>query len=86
MDERVNFRIIPVSNVEPVNFMSNPFRITDSELYRNKKLLKYGWKSNCKWILFVSFGEIYGQGRIDHNLLVKNIEALLVLWIKKVVI
>ena len=57
-----HFMIDAASNASPNFFASNPVEIMKSNIYGVANLLDYGKEHNLKRFLFVSSGEIYGQG------------------------
>lgn len=64
-DFSVDYIIHAASNAYPASFNSDPVGTIMSNVLGTEKLLNYGMTHNMKRFLFVSSGEIYGQGDIS---------------------
>lgn len=64
IDSEVDFHYIihAASNASPNFFVSNPVEIIKANIWGVDNLMQYGMKHGLKRFLFVSSGEIYGQG------------------------
>lgn len=62
IDEAVDYIINAASPADPASFASMPVEIINANYIGTKNLLDYGLEHNVKRLLYVSSGEIYGQG------------------------
>ena len=64
LDDEVQFDFIihAASNASPNAFSNNPVEIIKSNVYGVSNLIEYGLKHGMKRFLYVSSGEIYGEG------------------------
>lgn len=61
-DVKFDYIIHAASNASPKFFVQNPVEIIMSNIYGVSNLIEYGLEHGMKRILFVSSGEIYGEG------------------------
>ena len=59
---RYDYIIHAASNASPYAFSMNPVEIIKSNIYGVSNLMEYGLKHGMKRFLFVSSGEVYGEG------------------------
>lgn len=62
---KVDYIIHAASNAYPEVFDKDPVGTIMSNVLGTKKLLDYGGKNDCKRFLYISSGEVYGQGDIN---------------------
>lgn len=62
IDKKVDYIINAAYNADPARISSDPVGTINTNYVGTKNLLDFGISSNCKRFLFVSSGEIYGQG------------------------
>lgn len=64
LDCNINFDYIihAASNASPNFFISNPVEIIKSNIYGICNLIDYGIKHGLKRLLYISTGEVYGEG------------------------
>lgn len=65
MDCPADYLIYAASNAYPAAFVKDPVGTMMSNIAGTKALLEYGRNHGCKRFLFVSSGEIYGQGDLS---------------------
>ena len=61
-DECFDFIIHAASNASPSSFVNSPVEVMKSNLYGICNLLDYGRSNGMKRLLYISSGEVYGQG------------------------
>ena len=61
----IDFIINVASNSHPKLFAERPVETMDINYIGMRNILNYGLKNKCKRVLYVSSGEIYGQGTED---------------------
>lgn len=64
-EEAVDYIIHAASNAFPAAFQKDPVGTIMSNVQGTHNLLEYGRIHNCKRFLFVSSGEVYGQGDLS---------------------
>ena len=60
--ESIDYIINAASNADPSKFAADPVGTIITNFIGTKNLLDYGIKNNCQRLLYISSGEIYGQG------------------------
>lgn len=65
LDDNINYIINAASNSHPQKFSSNPVETIVTNFIGTKNLLDYTKNNCCDRFLYVSSGEIYGQGGED---------------------
>lgn len=68
LEFEVDYIIHAASNAYPARFNSDPVGTIMGNIQGVYQLLEYGRKHNVKRLLFVSTGEVYGQGSSDKEL------------------
>jgi nucleoside-diphosphate-sugar epimerase len=62
LDENIDYIIHGASNAYPASFTADPVGTMKANILGLSNLLDFGIKTNCKRILYISSGEVYGEG------------------------
>jgi len=67
LNSNIDFQFIidAASNASPNFFKSNPVEVIKSNINGVSNLIEYGKEHNLKRFLYISTGEIYGEGNVD---------------------
>lgn len=62
LNKKIDYIINTASNAHPSKFLIEPVETITTNFIGTKNLLDYTYENKCKRLLYVSSGEIYGQG------------------------
>jgi len=62
LDEKVDYIIHGASNAHPASYAADPVGTIKSNVWGINNLLDYSLKAQCKRVLYISSGEVYGEG------------------------